>query len=51
LEITSSTASHVEPERLRAKWIASDEALHQPGDRDLVDHLGELARRRRPHQP
>ena len=32
-----------------ARWpkaIASRQALHQAGDRDLVDHLGELARRR-----
>jgi hypothetical protein len=32
-----------------AKW-SPRRALHQAGDADLVDHLGELARARRPHQ-
>ena len=40
----------VEP-GLLAEMDALGEPLHEPGDADLVDHLGELARIRRTHQP
>ena len=40
----------VEP-RLVAEMQSLGQPLHQPGDGDLVDHLGELAGARRPHQP
>ena len=43
LEITSSTASMSRP-ALLAEMDALGEALHETGDADLVDHLGELAR-------
>ena len=42
LPITPSTAFMSSPAR-SPKAIASARALHQPGDADLVDHLGQLA--------